>query len=86
MLAYPTFGLTPDDRAELLGDYLPYAERWPTEPPPAQVQAPDPADQPFMDLWMASATEAIASGDAHLTGFAPRVAVVRVAELQARFG
>jgi len=86
VLAYPEFGLAPDDRAELLGDYLANAERWPTEPPPAQVQALDPADQPFVDLWVASAAEAIVSGDAHLTGLAPRVAVVRVAELQARFG
>ena len=86
VLAYPKFGLAPDDRAELLGDYLPYAERWPTEPPPAKAQAADPADQPFVDLWVASAAEAIVSGDTHLTGLAPRVAVVRVAELQARLG
>lgn len=86
VLAYPKFGLAPDDRVELLGDYLPYAERWPTEPPPAPVQATDPADQPFVDLWVASAAEAIVSGDAHLTGLVPRVAVMRVAEIQARFG
>ena len=28
VLAYPTFGLAPGDRVELLGDYLPYAESW----------------------------------------------------------
>lgn len=85
VLAYRTFGLTPDDRAELLGDYLPYAETWTQHPPPAPVRAPDPTDQPFVDLWAASAAEAIVSGDAHLTTSAPGVAVVRVADLQARF-
>lgn len=86
VLAYPKFGLEPDDRAELLGDYLPYAESRLIEPPPAPVRAPDPSDQPFVDLWAASAAEAIVSGDAHLTSLAPRIAVVRVADLQARFG
>ncbi len=86
VLAYPKFGLAPDDRAELLGEYLPFAESWPTEPPLAPVQAPDPADQPFVDLRVASAAEAIVSGDVHLTLLAPRVPVVRVAELQARYG
>lgn len=86
VLAYPKFGLAPDDRAELLGEYVPFAERWPTEPPPAPVRAPDPADQPFVDLWAASAAEAIVSGDAHLTVLAARIPVARVAELQARFG
>lgn len=86
VLAYPKLGLTPDDRTQLLGDYLPFAETWSSVPPPAHVRAADPNDQPFIDLWMASAAEAIVSGDAHLTGLAPRVAVVREAELQARFG
>jgi hypothetical protein len=34
----------------------------------------------------ASAAEAIVTGDAHLTVLAARIPVVRVAELQARFG
>ena len=85
VLAYPKFGLEPDDRAELLGDFLPYTESWPTEPPPARVQASDPADQPVVDLREASAAEAIVSGDGHPTILAPHVAVVRVAELEARF-
>ena len=86
VLAYPKFGLVPDDRAELLGDYLPFAETWAAEPPPASVRTSDPSDQPFVDLWAASPAEAIVSGDAHLTALAPRVAVVRLVEVQERFG
>ncbi|MDF1524256.1 MAG: putative toxin-antitoxin system toxin component, PIN family [Trueperaceae bacterium] len=86
VLAYPKFGLAPDDRAELLGDYLPFAETWAAEPPPASVRASDPNDQPFVDLWVASAAEAIVSGDPHLTALVPRVAVVRLVEVQGRFG
>lgn len=86
VLAHPKLRLTPEDRAELLGDYLPFAETWPTEPPRAAWRATDPADQPFVDLWAASGAEALVSGDAHLTALAPSVPVLRLADLQERFG
>ena len=83
---YPKFGLGPADRAELLGDYLPFAETWSPQPPPAPLRATDRSDPSFVDLSAASAARAIVSGDGHLTVLAPRVAVVRLSDLQGTFG
>lgn len=84
VLAYPKFRLDPADRAELLADYLPFAELVTGAVPRASVLAVDPTDQPFVDLCFASRADGIVSGDAHLSSLAPAVPVVRPADLLAR--
>jgi uncharacterized protein len=84
VLAYPKFQLDPADRAELLADYLPFAELVTGAVPQASVLAVDPDDQPFTDLCFASRANGIVSGDAHLSSLAPAVPVVRPADLLAR--
>lgn len=84
VLAYPKFQLDPADRAELLADYLPFAELVTGPVPRAAVLAVDPDDQPFVDLRVASRANGIVSGDAHLLSLAPAVPVVRPADLLAR--
>jgi len=84
VLAYPKFRLDPADRAELLADYLPFAELFTGTVPRAAVLAVDPADQPFVDLCVASRADGIVSGDAHLLSLAPAVPVAHPADLLAR--
>jgi uncharacterized protein len=84
VLAYPKFRLDPADRAELLADYLPFAELVAGTVPRAPVLAVDPDDQPFVDLCVASRAEGIVSGDGQLLSLAPAVPVVRAADLLAR--
>jgi uncharacterized protein len=84
VLAYPKFRLDPADRAELLADYLPFAELVTGPVPRAAVLAVDPDDQPFVDLCVASRADGIVSGDGHLLSLAPAVPVVRPTELLAR--
>jgi len=84
VLAYPKFRLDPADRAELLADYLPFAELFTGPVPRAAVLAVDPDDQPLVDLCVASRAEGIVSGDGHLLSLAPAVPVVRPADLLAR--
>jgi putative PIN family toxin of toxin-antitoxin system len=84
VLAYPKFRLDPADRAELLADYLPFAELFTGPVPRAAVLAALADDQPLVDLCVASWAEGIVSGDGHLLSLAPAVPVVRPADLLAR--
>ena len=84
VLAYPKLRLTADDRAELLGDYLPFAEVFARSVAPAAVLAPDPTDQPFVDLCSASRADGLVTGDARLLALAPAVPVLTPASLRAR--
>lgn len=71
VLAYPKFKLKPDDREELLGDYLPFVQVQP-KPPRARLQCRDAQDQMFLDLAFAAEAKAIVSGDSDLLVLAGR--------------
>lgn len=72
VLAYPKFRLTSSDQAELLADYLPYAQtvRVP-EPPPKVPDCRDPLDLPFLHLAVAGRAQALVSGDLDVLSMAP---------------
>ena len=75
VLAYPKFRLTPDDRAELLGDYLPWCE---TVAVPGRIATPavrDPFDRPFLALAQAARADALLTGDKDLLALADVFAV-----------
>jgi putative PIN family toxin of toxin-antitoxin system len=62
VLAYPKFKLSPDDRLELLGDYLPYCTTIePTEQ--CVIVCRDPDDQIFLDLAQSGDADVLVSGD-----------------------
>jgi len=69
VLAYAKFGLSSDERQELLSDYLPFckvmeaAKKCPTI-------CRDPKDQPFLDLAESGKAELLVSGDRHLLSLA----------------
>lgn len=86
VLGYPKFGLAAADREELLGDILPYAELFDGDPDPAPIEATDPADQPFVDLVLASGAVALVTGDGALLALAPGVPVVRPSALRPQEG
>ena len=67
VLAYPKFGLTEEDREELLGEYLPFCEvvEVPVSGSPT-VEAEDADDQPFVDLAVAGGADLLVTGDAGL--------------------
>lgn len=71
VLAYPKFRLTSSDQAELLADYLPYAQtvRVP-EPPPKVPDCCDPLDLPFLHLAVAGRAQVLVSGDRDLLSMA----------------
>jgi putative PIN family toxin of toxin-antitoxin system len=75
VLSYPKFQLEPEERVELLGDYLPYCEIVESvESCPQRCR--DPRDQPFLDLAYTGRAEVLVTGDrdrlalAGQTGFA----------------
>jgi len=67
VLAYPKFKLSPEDRDELLADFLPWAEtvklpkRWPKLP-----DCRDPDDRVFLALAKVAEADALVTGDADL--------------------
>ena len=69
VLRYPKFGLSADDAAELLGDYLPLCEviervqRCP-------IVCRDAKDQPFLDLAQSGSADVLVSGVQHLLSMA----------------
>ncbi|MFM1902804.1 MAG: hypothetical protein RLZZ440_704 [Planctomycetota bacterium] len=66
VLSYPKFGLTADEREDLLGDYLPWCE---TVTVPGRTRIPecrDPFDRPFLSLAVAAAADALITGDKDL--------------------
>jgi uncharacterized protein len=67
VLAYPKFKLSPDERDELLADYLPYCKtvRIP-EPPPRTPACRDAFDVPFLQLALAGKAQALVTGDQDL--------------------
>jgi len=87
VLAYPKFRLRPDDRDELLGEYLVHCEtvrrvrRCP-------VACRDPRDQPFLDLAHSGHADALVSGDEDLLALAgkTRFAIETPATYRERVG
>jgi len=74
-LAYPKFQLNPEDREELLGDYLPWCE---TVAVPRGIKVPacrDPFDRPFLELALAAKADALITGDKDLLALAPASSV-----------
>ena len=67
VLAYPKFRLSQSDQAELLADYLPYAQtvRMP-QAAPAVPACRDPLDAPFLELASAGKAQWLVSGDKDL--------------------
>ncbi len=66
VLSYPKFRLTPDEREDLLGDYLPWCE---TVRLPKRIKIPhcrDPFDRPFLELASAAKADALLTGDKDL--------------------
>ncbi|MGC1463608.1 MAG: putative toxin-antitoxin system toxin component, PIN family [Terracidiphilus sp.] len=62
VLSYPKFRLSPEDRIELLGDYLPYCETVKLlEKCP--VLCRDTNDQPFLDLAQSGNADLLITGD-----------------------
>jgi putative PIN family toxin of toxin-antitoxin system len=71
VLAYPKFRLTSSDQAELLADYLPYAQTVRvSEPPPKVPDCRDPLDLPFLHLAVAGRAQVLVSGDRDLLSMA----------------
>lgn len=67
VLAYPKFGLGPEEQEDLLADYLPWVETIRVaNPPPATPACRDVHDLPFLQLAIAAKADAIVSGDGDL--------------------
>jgi putative PIN family toxin of toxin-antitoxin system len=69
VLAYPKFRLTPEDRLELLGDYLPHCETIEVGESCGAI-CRDPHDQPFLDLAQSGKADVLVSGDQDLLALA----------------
>jgi putative PIN family toxin of toxin-antitoxin system len=73
VLSYPKFRLSPQDRIELLGDYLPYCET--VEPAEkCSTACRDPNDQPFLDLAQNGKAGLLITGDQNLLALAGQTA------------
>jgi uncharacterized protein len=84
VLSYPKFRLSPDERAELLADYLPAAIVVTVpEPAPEVPLCRDPHDLVFLQLAAAGKADALVTGDADLMALAgqTRWRIVTPAEL-----
>lgn len=72
VLAYPKFGLSPEEQHDLLADYLPWTELVRRSARPRAVPAcRDPHDVPFLHLALAEKADALVTGDADLHALAP---------------
>jgi uncharacterized protein len=74
VLAYPKFKLTPEEREELLADYLPYGEVVsPRKSKPKVPVCRDGKDQIFLDLAAVGAAHWLVTGDRDLLDLGGRV-------------
>lgn len=76
VLAYPKFKLSPDEREDLIGDYLPYCVtvRIPAKPP-AIPKCRDRFDAPFLHLALVGKASYLVTGDRDLLALAPAFSV-----------
>ncbi len=73
VLAYPKFGLSADEREELLADYLPHCTTVPVpQPPPLTPDCRDPFDRPFLELAAEGKADYLVTGDRDLLSLAGR--------------
>jgi uncharacterized protein len=74
-LTYSKFKLTPEDRRELVADYLPYCTtvRMPGRPP-RTPPCRDPFDVPFLQLAIAGKADYLVSGDKDLLRLTGQIA------------
>jgi putative PIN family toxin of toxin-antitoxin system len=71
VLSYPKFRLSPEDRREVLADYLPHCEA--IEPAErCSTVCRDPNDQPFLDLAQCGKAHVLVSGDQDLLSLSGR--------------
>ena len=87
VLAYPKFRLSPAEREELLGDYLPFAEIVVVpDPPPEVPDCRDAFDLPFLHLAAAGAATLV-TGDRDLLVLAgtARFPIVSIEDFLATF-
>ena len=76
VMAYPKFGLTADERRDLLDDYLPYCQTVTLpDSPPVVPACRDPFDRPFLELALAGRADALVTGDTDLLALAASFAV-----------
>lgn len=75
VLAYPKLRLDEEERAQLLGDYLPWCETL-AEPQATNIpDCRDPFDRKFLILALAAQADALVTGDKDLLELAPVCAV-----------
>ena len=86
VLAYPKFRLSPEEREQLLGDYLPFAEivALPDPPPELPVACRDRDDAVFLTLAIAGRADLLISGDTDLSVLAHAYPVASPAMLRER--
>lgn len=85
VLHYPKFELTDEERQELLGEYLPFAEI--VAPEETRQEIPscrDPGDRMFLELAMAGGAELLITGDPDLLALADSFPVPIVSPAEAR--
>ena len=73
VLCYPKFGLTADEREDLLADYISSAETVVVSGAPSVPDCRDPFDRPFLEL--AGRADALVTGDKDLLALAPQFPV-----------
>jgi putative PIN family toxin of toxin-antitoxin system len=84
VLAYPKFRLAPDERDELLADYLPWIEAVRVPDPAPRVPAcRDPADAMFLHLAVAGRAACLVTGDADLLALVGKGEPCRVLSVEA---
>jgi len=88
VLTYPKFQLDAQEVAELLSDYLPFAEIVHGQVAPERsdetMRVADPADQPFVDLAVRARVEVLVSGDAHVLALAGQAGLLVLAPAEFR--
>jgi putative PIN family toxin of toxin-antitoxin system len=88
VLAYPKFRLSAEEREELLGDYLPFAETVIVPEMPDVPRCADSDDQKFLELAFAGRASLLITGDRALLALSGKVPfeIVRSAQARALIG
>ena len=66
VLGYPKFRLSESERADLLGEYLPWCEAVVVRRPVDVPDCRDPADRMFLELTVSASADALVTGDSDL--------------------
>ena len=71
VVAYPKFGLTADERQDLLDDYLTYCETVPiADSPPVVPEYRDPFDRPFLEMALVGRADTLINADTDILALA----------------